>query len=50
MLTAAGTTPSVMPWILAFQRSDGHLWTGTSFAAPVPSAALMAAGISPDLC
>jgi len=36
--------------ILAFQRSDWHLWTETSFAAPVRSAVLLAAGISPDLC
>ena len=46
---AAGTTPSVQPWILAFQGSDGHLWTEASFAAPVQSAGLMAAGTSPDL-
>src|SRR4051812_6350699 len=31
---AAGTTPSVQPWILAFQGSDGHLWTESTFAAP----------------
>ncbi|MCU7727566.1 hypothetical protein ODJ79_27935 [Actinoplanes sp. KI2] len=46
---ATGTTPSVMPWILAFQGSDGHLWTEASFGAPVQSPALMAAGTSPDL-
>ena len=46
---AAGTTPSVKPWILAFQGSDGHLWTEANFGAPVQSTALMAAGTSPDL-
>jgi hypothetical protein len=46
---AAGTTPSVAPWILVFQGSDGHLWTEVNFSPPVQSTALVAPGTSPDL-